>query len=72
MTNAQLQELLEYRIKVYNNLAAAQMKVSTYDTALKSVDQVLRCQPDNVKALFRKGKVREMIIIWWLLILSFF
>lgn len=57
MTNAQLQELLEYRIKVYNNLAAAQMKVSTYDTALKSIDQVLRCQPDNVKALFRKGKV---------------
>lgn len=57
MTNAQLQELLEYRIKVYNNLAAAQMKVSTLDTALKSIDQVLRCQPDNVKALFRKGKV---------------
>jgi len=49
--------LLEDRIKVYNNLAAAQMKIKAFDTALQSVDNVLRCQPDNVKALFRKGKI---------------
>jgi FK506-binding protein 8 len=42
---------------VYNNLAAAQMKIKAYDTALQSVANVLRCQPKNVKALFRKGKV---------------
>lgn len=59
MTNAQLQELLEVRIKVYNNLAAAQMKIAAFDTALTSVDNVLRCQPNNVKALFRKGKILE-------------
>lgn len=33
------------------------MKIAAYDTALVSVDNVLRCQPENVKALFRKGKV---------------
>ncbi|XP_049785098.1 uncharacterized protein LOC126187838 [Schistocerca cancellata] len=53
----QLQELLEDRLKVFNNLAAAQMKIKAYDAALKSVDNVLRCQPQNVKALFRKGKI---------------
>lgn len=59
MTNDQLQELLEIRVKVYNNLAAAQMKISAFDAALISVDNVLRCQPENVKALFRKGKILE-------------
>jgi FK506-binding protein 8 len=58
-SNAQLQELLEDRIKVYNNLAQAQMKIQAYDTALKSIDTVLQCQPNNVKALFRKGKILE-------------
>ncbi|XP_037027190.1 peptidyl-prolyl cis-trans isomerase FKBP8 [Bradysia coprophila] len=58
-TNAELQELLEIRVKVYNNLAAAQMKISAYEAALSSVENVLRCQPDNVKALFRKGKILE-------------
>jgi FK506-binding protein 8 len=58
-TNAQLQELLEDRIKVYNNMAQAQMKIQAFDAALKSVDTVLQCQPNNVKALFRKGKILE-------------
>lgn len=53
----EIHDLLDDRIKVYNNLAAAQMKISAYDTALSSVDKVLRCQPKNVKALFRKGKI---------------
>jgi FK506-binding protein 8 len=58
-TNAQLQDLLEDRIKVYNNMAQAQMKIQAFDAALKSVDTVLGCQPNNVKALFRKGKILE-------------
>lgn len=58
-TNSQLQELLEDRIKVYNNLAQAQMKIQAFDTALKSIDTVLQCQPNNVKALYRKGKILE-------------
>lgn len=58
-TNAQLQDLLEDRIKVLNNLAISQIKIAAYDTALTSVESVLRCQPNNVKALFRKGKIYE-------------
>lgn len=58
-TNAQLQDLLEDRIKVYNNLAQAQMKIQAFDAALKSIETVLQCQPNNVKALFRKGKILE-------------
>lgn len=56
-SDALLQALLEDRIKIYNNLAAAQMKTQAYDAALKNVDNVLSCQPQNVKALFRKGKI---------------
>ena len=58
-TNAQLQDLLEDRIKVYNNMAQAQMKIQAFEAALKSVETVLSCQPNNVKALFRKGKILE-------------
>ncbi|KDR12172.1 peptidyl-prolyl cis-trans isomerase FKBP8-like isoform X3 [Zootermopsis nevadensis] len=56
-TEEELHDLLEDRLKVYNNLAAAQMKIKAHDTALQSVENVLRCQPNNVKALFRKGKI---------------
>lgn len=56
-SNSQLQELLEDRIKVYNNLAQAQMKICAFDAALNSIETVLKCQPQNIKALFRKGKV---------------
>ncbi|XP_046437656.1 peptidyl-prolyl cis-trans isomerase FKBP8-like isoform X1 [Daphnia pulex] len=52
-----LQEILDDRLKVYNNMAAAQMKIEAYDAALKSVDNVLRCQKDNVKAIYRKSKI---------------
>jgi FK506-binding protein 8 len=52
-----MHNLLEDRLKVYNNLAAAQMKIKAYDAALQSVENVLRYQTNNVKALFRKGKV---------------
>ncbi|KAF4528212.1 hypothetical protein B566_EDAN016833 [Ephemera danica] len=56
-TSPDLLLLIEDRLKVYNNLAAAQMKIKAFDAALQSVENVLRCQPKNVKALFRKGKI---------------
>lgn len=40
-------------------MAQAQMKIEAYEAALKSVDTVLTCQPNNVKALFRKAKILE-------------
>lgn len=54
----EVQPILTERLKALNNMGAAQIKVEAYDVALKSLEAVLRCQPDNVKALFRKGKVR--------------
>ncbi|XP_041086903.1 peptidyl-prolyl cis-trans isomerase FKBP8-like [Polyodon spathula] len=49
--------LLDVKVKCLNNMAAAQLKLEHYEAALKSCTSVLGHQPDNVKALFRKGKV---------------
>lgn len=70
-TNEELQDLLEDRLKVYNNLAQAQMKVGAFDTALKSVETVLTCQPNNVKALFRKAKVTLLFLVCDIYLLHF-
>lgn len=45
------------KVKCLNNMAAAQLKLDHYEAALRSCVSVLAHQPDNVKALFRKGKV---------------
>nr|XP_006009991.1 PREDICTED: peptidyl-prolyl cis-trans isomerase FKBP8 isoform X2 [Latimeria chalumnae] len=50
-------ELLDVKVKCLNNLAASQLKLEHYEAALKSCNSVLEYQPENVKALFRKGKV---------------
>ncbi|XP_061456971.1 peptidyl-prolyl cis-trans isomerase FKBP8 [Rhineura floridana] len=50
-------ELVEVEMKCLNNLAASQLKLDHYEAALRSCNQVLEQQPDNIKALFRKGKV---------------
>lgn len=52
-----MKELLNLRAAAFNNLAAAQMKTEAFDQALKSVNSSLQISPDNVKALFRKGKI---------------
>ncbi|XP_038073276.1 peptidyl-prolyl cis-trans isomerase FKBP8-like isoform X1 [Patiria miniata] len=49
--------VMELKVKCYNNLAAAQLKIDAYDPALKSCSNALDIEPENVKALFRKGKV---------------
>ncbi|XP_051893550.1 peptidyl-prolyl cis-trans isomerase FKBP8 [Pristis pectinata] len=51
------QELLDVKVKCLNNLAAAQLKLEHYEAALKSSNAALKHQPNNIKALFRKGKV---------------
>ncbi|XP_007443923.1 peptidyl-prolyl cis-trans isomerase FKBP8 isoform X1 [Python bivittatus] len=51
------EELVEVKMKCLNNLAASQLKLDHYEAALRSCNQVLEQQPDNIKALFRKGKV---------------
>jgi len=52
-----IQELLQERLKTFNNMAQAQMKLSAWDSSLASVKQVLKIEPNNEKALFRKSKI---------------
>ncbi|CAL8103390.1 unnamed protein product [Calicophoron daubneyi] len=49
-------DMLGLEIKLQNNLAATQLKIEAYDAAIKSCDAVLRKDPHNFKALFRKGR----------------
>merc|ERR1739848_423346 len=53
----ELQDLLEDRLKAYNNLAMAQMKIEAWDSAMAALQQVLKIEPNNEKALYRKSKV---------------
>lgn len=48
----------DYRVKCLNNLAAAQLKLEQYEEALSTSRDVLTLEQNNVKALFRTGKVR--------------
>ncbi|XP_043643445.1 peptidyl-prolyl cis-trans isomerase FKBP8 [Drosophila teissieri] len=59
LSNSDTQTLLEDRLIVYNNLAMTQIKIAAFDAALQSVEHVLRCQPNNSKALYRKGRILE-------------
>uniref|UniRef100_UPI003AAD63C7 FKBP prolyl isomerase 16 n=1 Tax=Centroberyx gerrardi TaxID=166262 RepID=UPI003AAD63C7 len=51
------EEVQDYRVKCLNNLAAAQLKMEQYDEALHTSRDVLFLEPNNVKALFRTGKL---------------
>ena len=48
---------MEVKVKCLNNMAAAQLKLEHYEAAKRSCVSVLVHEPDNVKALFRYGKV---------------
>merc|ERR1712200_213611 len=51
-----LQDLITEKTKAYNNLAQSQIKLEAYDSALASLKNVLKLDPNNEKALFRKAK----------------
>ncbi|XP_032650071.1 peptidyl-prolyl cis-trans isomerase FKBP8-like [Chelonoidis abingdonii] len=51
------EELQEHRVKCLNNCAAAQLKLQLFEEVLASCNAVLHIDPDNVKALYRKGKL---------------
>lgn len=57
LTKDKIKQLIELRATAYNNLAAAQMKTEAYDQALRSIDNVLQLDENNVKALYRKSKI---------------
>ncbi|XP_063626690.1 peptidyl-prolyl cis-trans isomerase FKBP8 [Cydia splendana] len=56
-TSDELRTLLEERLRVHNNMAAAQLKAGVYEAALQAVTRVLSCQPQNAKALYRKSRI---------------
>ena len=55
---AEEEEVREYRLKCLNNLATTQLKLEQFNEALHTSRDVLTLEPNNVKALFRAGKVR--------------
>lgn len=57
------EEMQDYRIKCLNNLATTQLKLERYSEALHSSRDVLTLEPNNVKALFRAGKVRAHPVV---------
>lgn len=57
ITPEEEKELMDVRVKCLNNMAASQLKLDHYEAALKSCVSALEHQPDNIKALFRMGKV---------------
>uniref|UniRef100_A0A671K547 peptidylprolyl isomerase n=1 Tax=Sinocyclocheilus anshuiensis TaxID=1608454 RepID=A0A671K547_9TELE len=56
-TDEEDEEVNDYQVKCLNNLAAAQLKLGQSDEALHTSRDVLFLDPQNVKALFRKGKL---------------
>ncbi|XP_040893461.1 FKBP prolyl isomerase 16 [Toxotes jaculatrix] len=54
---AEEEEVRDYRVKCLNNLATSQLKLEQYDEALHTSRDVLILEPNNVKALFRAGKL---------------
>ncbi|XP_041853799.1 FKBP prolyl isomerase 16 [Melanotaenia boesemani] len=54
---AEEEEVREYRVKCLNNLATTQLKLEQFDEALHTSRDVLTLEPNNVKALFRAGKL---------------
>lgn len=70
VTETELQaQLMNDCIKVYNNLAAALIETEAYQSALENVDIVLKHQPKNTKALYRKGNKKSCLKFF---LLSFF
>ncbi|XP_007907980.1 FKBP prolyl isomerase 16 [Callorhinchus milii] len=56
-TAEEAEELREDGLKCLNNLAAVQLKLEMHEEVITSCNAVLSLDPNNVKALFRKGKL---------------
>nr|XP_020469449.1 peptidyl-prolyl cis-trans isomerase FKBP8-like [Monopterus albus] len=54
---AEEDEVRDYRVKCLNNLATTQLKLEQDNEALDTSRDVLTLDPNNVKALFRTGKL---------------
>lgn len=48
-------QILDVKVKLYNNLAHCQLQYNEYTAALALCNQALKYDPDNVKALYRRS-----------------
>ncbi len=46
---------------IHLNMAACQLRTKDFNTAIYNCTQVLTLQPDNAKALFRRGTARHAL-----------
>ncbi|GAX84618.1 hypothetical protein CEUSTIGMA_g12039.t1 [Chlamydomonas eustigma] len=51
----------EVKVPVHLNMAACQLQIEDYHTAIYNCSEVLTLQPGNVKALYRRGRARHML-----------
>ncbi|XP_026760724.1 FK506-binding protein-like [Galleria mellonella] len=49
-----VKEMVDLRVKLYNNLAHCQLQYNQYDAALELCNRALKHDPDNLKALYRR------------------
>ncbi|KAL3865963.1 hypothetical protein ACJMK2_043307 [Sinanodonta woodiana] len=56
-----LQSVLEERVKVLSNIAAAQLKMDAYREVVESCTQIFQLNPNNEKATFRMASAMEKL-----------
>ncbi|CAG5004562.1 unnamed protein product [Parnassius apollo] len=49
-----VKEIIELKIKLYNNLAHCQLQFNEYEASLELCNRAIKHDPDNVKALYRR------------------
>lgn len=54
-----LTDFTQARCHCYLNLAACQMKIKKWEYVIENCTKVLRIQPDNMKALYRRGQAYQ-------------
>ena len=50
-------EYMKVKLDVFNNLSAVHIKLKSYNQALDAVDNALRINPNDLKALYRKSTI---------------
>lgn len=57
------QERKDLLLSGYLNIALCLLKLENYNDAIKFCDKALKMQPNNEKALFRRGQVLQFFFI---------
>lgn len=55
ISDEKISDLIDLKIKLYNNLALCQLQFKEYDAALQLCNQVLKLDAQNIKAVYRRS-----------------